>query len=228
MHRKDDKGGCVTFEGFTLLEALDAVKHPERPLDKPLRLPLQDVYKIGGMCHFLGPTYHRLKLFISVYLDTTVTRMHSSRMRTVRSSSRLPGGGCLPQYILGYVCPGGVCPGDVCSSAYWDMYAQGMSAPVHAWIHTPTLEQIPPNLGRHPLLGRTPRADIPWADTPVGRHPPGQTPPVHAGIRSTSGRYASHWNAFLFYLFTSHCILAIYFQVGMTLLMRLRVIVAKH
>ena len=34
---------------------------------------------------------------------------------------------------------------------------------------------------------------------PPGRHPPGQTPPypVHAGIRSTSGRYASYWNAFL-------------------------------
>ena len=32
-----------------------------------------------------------------------------------------------------------------------------------------------------------------------GRHPPGQTPPcaVHAGIRSTSGRYASYWNAIL-------------------------------
>ena len=29
--------------------------------------------------------------------------------------------------------------------------------------------------------------------------PPGQTPPcaVHAGIRSTSGRYASYWNAIL-------------------------------
>ena len=36
----------------------------------------------------------------------------------------------------------------------------------------------------------TPRADI----------PPGQTSPcaVHAGIRSTSGRYASYWNAFFF------------------------------
>ena len=34
---------------------------------------------------------------------------------------------------------------------------------------------------------------------PPRQTPPGQTPPcpVHAGIRSTSGRYASHWNAFL-------------------------------
>ena len=34
--------------------------------------------------------------------------MHSSRMRTVRSSSHLPGKGGLPQCMLGYVCPRGV------------------------------------------------------------------------------------------------------------------------
>jgi len=35
--------------GKTLLEALDAIYPPQRPTDKPLRLPLQDVYKIGGI-----------------------------------------------------------------------------------------------------------------------------------------------------------------------------------
>jgi len=35
--------------GITLLEALDAIVPPARPTDKPLRLPLQDVYKIGGI-----------------------------------------------------------------------------------------------------------------------------------------------------------------------------------
>ncbi|KAF3831799.1 hypothetical protein GH733_000611 [Mirounga leonina] len=35
--------------GTTLLEALDCVLPPTRPTDKPLRLPLQDVYKIGGI-----------------------------------------------------------------------------------------------------------------------------------------------------------------------------------
>merc|ERR1719282_2311981 len=35
--------------GMTLLEALDAVIPTTRPTDKPLRLPLQDVYKIGGI-----------------------------------------------------------------------------------------------------------------------------------------------------------------------------------
>jgi len=32
-----------------LMEALDALRPPPRPFDKPLRLPLQDVYKIGGI-----------------------------------------------------------------------------------------------------------------------------------------------------------------------------------
>jgi elongation factor 1-alpha len=35
--------------GKTLLEALDAIIPPIRPTNKPLRLPLQDVYKIGGI-----------------------------------------------------------------------------------------------------------------------------------------------------------------------------------
>jgi elongation factor 1-alpha len=37
------------FKGPTLLEALDNIIPPKRPVDKPLRLPLQDVYKIGGI-----------------------------------------------------------------------------------------------------------------------------------------------------------------------------------
>jgi len=37
------------YKGVTLLEALDSVQEPKRPLDKPLRIPLQDVYKIGGI-----------------------------------------------------------------------------------------------------------------------------------------------------------------------------------
>merc|ERR1711878_182741 len=37
------------YNGPTLLEALDALRPPKRPVDKPLRLPLQDVYKIGGI-----------------------------------------------------------------------------------------------------------------------------------------------------------------------------------
>jgi len=37
------------YSGPTLLAALDALRPPKRPIDKPLRLPLQDVYKIGGI-----------------------------------------------------------------------------------------------------------------------------------------------------------------------------------
>merc|ERR1712065_134983 len=37
------------YKGPTLLEALDNVNPPKRPTEKPLRLPLQDVYKIGGI-----------------------------------------------------------------------------------------------------------------------------------------------------------------------------------
>merc|ERR1712012_189235 len=36
-------------DGKTLFEALDALNPPKRPSEKPLRLPLQDVYKIGGI-----------------------------------------------------------------------------------------------------------------------------------------------------------------------------------
>merc|ERR1712200_285248 len=41
------KGGNAS--GMTLINALDAILPPTRPTDKALRLPLQDVYKIGGI-----------------------------------------------------------------------------------------------------------------------------------------------------------------------------------
>jgi len=43
------EGKESTVSGKTLLEALDSIMPPSRPTDKPLRLPLQDVYKIGGI-----------------------------------------------------------------------------------------------------------------------------------------------------------------------------------
>src|SRR5579862_6986873 len=45
--QKESKAGAS--KGFTLLEAIDSIEPPVRPSDKPLRLPLQDVYKIGGI-----------------------------------------------------------------------------------------------------------------------------------------------------------------------------------
>ena len=66
------------------------------------------------------------------------------------------------------------------------------------------------------MLGYTPREQThpPGADLPGSRHPPEQTPPLweqtppeqtpppgpDCSIRSTSGRYASYWNAFLFFI----------------------------
>merc|ERR1712025_1348934 len=44
MERKEGNAS-----GKTLFNALDAILPPTRPTDKPLRLPLQDVYKIGGI-----------------------------------------------------------------------------------------------------------------------------------------------------------------------------------
>jgi elongation factor 1-alpha len=44
--------GSKTMEtktGKTLCDAIDAIAPPTRPTGKPLRLPLQDVYKIGGI-----------------------------------------------------------------------------------------------------------------------------------------------------------------------------------
>jgi len=37
------------YKGPYVLKALDSIKPPKRPVEKPLRLPLQDVYKIGGI-----------------------------------------------------------------------------------------------------------------------------------------------------------------------------------
>ena len=72
--------------------------------------------------------------------------------------------------------------------------------------HPPRPGRAPPGPGRPPRPGRTPPDQ---AEPPrPGRHPPDQgdtprtrlTPPREAdpSIRSTSCRYASYWNAFLF------------------------------
>ena len=88
-----------------------------------------------------------------------------------------------------------------------------VSASVHAGMpdpprtkQTPPDQADPPGPGRHPPGTRqTPpdQADTPPDQTPPrtrqpppgpGRHPPRE---ADSSIRSTSGRYASYWNAFL-------------------------------
>ncbi len=45
--KKSDK--MAWYKGPTIVEALDLFKVPEQPVDKPLRLPIQDVYSITGV-----------------------------------------------------------------------------------------------------------------------------------------------------------------------------------
>ena len=45
----DRSSNMPWYKGPILLDALDSIPTPKRPTDKPLRLPLQDVYKIGGI-----------------------------------------------------------------------------------------------------------------------------------------------------------------------------------
>ena len=45
---KVTKADKKEYGGMTIMDALDNIDPPKRPTDKPLRLPLQDVYKIGG------------------------------------------------------------------------------------------------------------------------------------------------------------------------------------
>ena len=56
------------------------------------------------------------------------------------------------------------------------------------WVGTP-------QAGIPPWAGTPPRqVHLPWPGTPPWS---GTPPATHAGIRSTSGRYTSYWNAFL-------------------------------
>jgi len=47
VFKKSDK--CPWYNGPTLFEAIDATPMPDKPSSKPLRLPIQDVYKISGI-----------------------------------------------------------------------------------------------------------------------------------------------------------------------------------
>jgi elongation factor 1-alpha len=47
VFNKSDK--CPWYNGPTLFEAIDKLTMPNKPINKPLRLPIQDVYKISGI-----------------------------------------------------------------------------------------------------------------------------------------------------------------------------------
>jgi len=45
----EKSGNMPWYDGPTLIEALDMLKVPPKPVDKPLRIPVQDVYSITGV-----------------------------------------------------------------------------------------------------------------------------------------------------------------------------------
>jgi len=49
MIEKSEKSPLVRWTYSFFFDTLDSVTAPKRPSDKPLRVPLQDVYKIGGI-----------------------------------------------------------------------------------------------------------------------------------------------------------------------------------
>ena len=67
-----------------------------------------------------------------------------------------------------------------------------------------TPHQVPPRQVYHPQVGTPPGRYTPRAGTP-----PAGTPPRYYKIRSMSGRYASYWNAFLFFFAAGNFLLSI-------------------
>ena len=88
------KGWKVTHKdgnasGTTLLEALDCILPPTRPTDKPLRLPLQDVYKIGGIGTV--PVFSNLAMVVTFTPVNVTTEVKSVEMHQETLSEALPG-----------------------------------------------------------------------------------------------------------------------------------------
>jgi len=63
---KVTKADKKEYSGTTIMDALDNIDPPKRPTDKPLRLPLQDVYKIGGAFTVRRPVMVHALAMVSV------------------------------------------------------------------------------------------------------------------------------------------------------------------
>jgi hypothetical protein len=74
---KETKAGAA--KGVTLLDAIDAIDPPSRPTDKPLRLPLQDVYKIGTSLPFFPVFSLANRQVVSAQSPSAESRPVSSR-----------------------------------------------------------------------------------------------------------------------------------------------------
>jgi elongation factor 1-alpha len=77
------------YKGPTLLEALDGVHPPKRPTDKPLRVPLQDVYKISGIgtvpvgrveSGVMTPGQHILFAPVNIHTEVKSIEMHHTTL----------------------------------------------------------------------------------------------------------------------------------------------------
>ena len=138
-------------------------------------------------------SYYTMKMFTFSYMNFVHELVHElfyyrpqrswAKVMFLQASVILSTGECLPQCMLGYHPPGSGHP---------------LGADTPPGANTPR-DQTSPG-GRHPPPGAdTPpgtRHPLPGADTPPGTTPPPQE--ADSGIWSTSGRYASYWNAFMF------------------------------
>ena len=95
--------------------------------------------------------------------------------------------------VIFYTCLSFCLQGGVCLSACWD------TTPPWSRHHPPGADTPQ---SRHPCSRHPPGADPPWDQTILPEQtPPGNRPPACWEIRSTRGRYASYWNAILYWLF---------------------------
>ena len=114
-----------------------------------------------------------------------------------------------------YTCLSFCSQGGVCLSACWDIISPGTRHPSPGLgtplgpdpTRPPPWDQVPPRT--RPPLTRSPWDQAPpppgpgtplGPDPPKTRHPPGPDSPLRSAcweIWSTSGRYASYWNAIL-------------------------------
>ena len=143
----------------------------------------------------------------SVNLLPAATKLGQGNIFTSVCQEFCPQGGCLPQCMLGYTTPPGPDPHPPPDQAHTPPGStQHPPGSRHPPDQAHPLDQAHTPQTRHTPLGAdTPPGADPQPPGP-GTHPPRADPPrstdtppweADCSIRSTSGRYASYWNAFL-------------------------------
>ena len=96
-------GLALNFCGFFLMPRSCDITKGRIQIDIPTRVPrqnLDDFMTINKIS--IGKRTFMFSFYFNFNINVLGTRMHSSRMSTAPSSSRLLRGGCLPQCMLGY------------------------------------------------------------------------------------------------------------------------------